>query len=167
MYDSNLYYWCSSGIKNVQPRELYILWNLCNFAQVSYSVHFARVKQQNITHFLTLKRQCNAGSLLFFSCFFCRLLIFFSKSTILKSSFRNTISVSNRLKPDQAQQNVGPDLGPTVCKSYQQTTPAGKELTMAFGSQSSHAHKWILSPLALQETEPLHTTWRYSDRISL
>ena len=29
-----------------------------------------------------------------------------------KISFRNTIRVSNRLDPDQAQRNVGPDLGP-------------------------------------------------------
>ena len=43
--------------------------------------------------------------------FFCCLLIF-SKSTFLKNSFRNTIRVSNSLNPDQAGQNVGPDLGP-------------------------------------------------------
>ena len=30
----------------------------------------------------------------------------------LKNSFRNTIRVSNSLDPDQARQNVGPDLGP-------------------------------------------------------
>ena len=42
---------------------------------------------------------------------FCRLLIF-SKYTFLKNSFRNTISVSNSLNPDQAAHNVGPDLGP-------------------------------------------------------
>ena len=37
---------------------------------------------------------------------------FFSKSTYLKDSFRNTIRVSNSLDPDQAQHFVGPDLGP-------------------------------------------------------
>ena len=37
---------------------------------------------------------------------------FFSKSTISKNSFRNTIWVSNRLDPDQARHSVGPDLGP-------------------------------------------------------
>ena len=42
---------------------------------------------------------------------FCHLLIF-SKSTFLKSSFRNTIRVSNSLASDQAQHFVGPDLGP-------------------------------------------------------
>ena len=30
----------------------------------------------------------------------------------LKNSFSNTISLSNSLDPDQARQNVGPDLGP-------------------------------------------------------
>ena len=50
------------------------------------------------------------------TCFilFWRLLIFFSKSTFSKHSFRNTIWVSNRLVPDQAQHFVGPDLGP-IC----------------------------------------------------
>ena len=36
---------------------------------------------------------------------------FFSKSTISKHSTKNTIRVSNSLDPDQARQNVGPDLG--------------------------------------------------------
>ena len=30
--------------------------------------------------------------------------------------------MSNRLDPDQAQQNIEPDLGPTVCKGHQQMT---------------------------------------------
>ena len=42
----------------------------------------------------------------------CCLLIFFSKSTFLKNSFRNTIRVSNTLDLAQAQCFVGPDLGP-------------------------------------------------------
>ena len=37
---------------------------------------------------------------------------FLTKSTFSKNSFRNTISVSNSLDPDQAQHSVGPDLGP-------------------------------------------------------
>ena len=37
---------------------------------------------------------------------------FFLKSTFLKNYFRSTIRVSNSLDPDQAGQNVGPDLGP-------------------------------------------------------
>ena len=37
---------------------------------------------------------------------------FFSKVTISKNSFRNTIRVSNSLDPDQDRRSVGPDLGP-------------------------------------------------------
>ena len=44
---------------------------------------------------------------------------FFSKSTFLKYSFKNTIEMSNSLDPDQARHFVRPDLGPlTVCKGY-------------------------------------------------
>ena len=43
---------------------------------------------------------------------FCRLLIFFPKSTFLKNSFRNTIRMSDSLDPDQAKHFVGPDLVP-------------------------------------------------------
>ena len=46
---------------------------------------------------------------------------FFSKLTFSNNSFRNTITVSNSLIPDQAF--VGP-----VFKSYHQIPPAGKEL---------------------------------------
>ena len=42
-----------------------------------------------------------------FSC-----LLFFSKSTFSKNSFRNTIRVPNSLDQDQARHFVGPDLGP-------------------------------------------------------
>ena len=45
--------------------------------------------------------------------------------------FFNTIRVSNSWDPDQARQNVGPDLGPKVCKGYLQMPKsplAGKEL---------------------------------------
>ena len=37
---------------------------------------------------------------------------FFSKSTSSKNSFKNTITLSNSLDPDQARHLVGPDLGP-------------------------------------------------------
>ena len=47
---------------------------------------------------------------------------FFSKLTFSKQSFRNTIRVSNGLDPDQDRHFVGPDLGQTICKGYQQTT---------------------------------------------
>ena len=36
---------------------------------------------------------------------------FFSKLTVSKNSFRNTIRVSNGLDPDQNRHSVGPDLG--------------------------------------------------------
>ena len=49
---------------------------------------------------------CRLGN---FACFFI-VCGFFSKLTFPKNSFRNTIRVSNSLDPDQAQQNVGPDL---------------------------------------------------------
>ena len=43
----------------------------------------------------------------------CGFFFFFFKLTFSrKKSFRNTIRVSNSLDPDQARQNVGPDLGP-------------------------------------------------------
>ena len=38
-------------------------------------------------------------------------MLFLSKSTFSKNSFRNTITVSNNSVPDQAQHIVGPDLG--------------------------------------------------------
>ena len=47
------------------------------------------------------------------ACFFV-VCWFFSKSSFLKNSFRNTIWVSNGLNPDQAWHFVGPDLGP-IC----------------------------------------------------
>ena len=42
---------------------------------------------------------------------FYHLLIFF-KINFFKNIFSNTIRVSNSLDPDQARQNVGPDMGP-------------------------------------------------------
>ena len=54
---------------------------------------------------------------------FCRLLIFFSKSTFSKNYVRNTIGVSNSLDPDKVRRFVGADLRPnSICKDYQQTT---------------------------------------------
>ena len=39
-------------------------------------------------------------------------IYFFSKITFSKTSFRNTIRVSNSLDADQDRHSVGPDLGP-------------------------------------------------------
>ena len=41
-------------------------------------------------------------------------LLYFSKSTLSKNSFRNMIRVSNSLYPDQTRHFVEPDLGPKV-----------------------------------------------------
>ena len=43
---------------------------------------------------------------------FRHLLIFFSKSSFLKNSLRNTIKVTDSLDQDHARCFVGPDLGP-------------------------------------------------------
>ena len=48
--------------------------------------------------------------------FFCLLLAFFKKS------FKNTISLSKCLDPDQERHFVGPDLGLNSCKDYLQKT---------------------------------------------
>ena len=47
-----------------------------------------------------------------FACFLSYVDFFFFKLNFSKNSFRNAIRVSNSLDPDQARQNVGPDLGP-------------------------------------------------------
>ena len=68
---------------------------------------------------------------------FYSLLIFFSKSTFLKSSFRSywhTIRVSNSLDPDQAQQMSGLIWVQTVCKSYQQRTLGDKRVKLPWVS---------------------------------
>ena len=61
--------------------------------------------------------------------------VFFFKITFFKKknkkkNIRNTTRVSNRLGPDQARQNVGPDLGPNCLQrlSADQATLVGKEL---------------------------------------
>ena len=49
---------------------------------------------------------------------FSRLLIFV-RINIFENSFRNTIRVSNSLDPDQAGQNVRPDLGPSCLQKLE------------------------------------------------
>ena len=44
----------------------------------------------------------------------------FFKINILKNSFKNTITVSNSLEPDQARPFVGPDLAQTVFNGYRE-----------------------------------------------
>ena len=66
-----------------------------------------------------LTRQLNICLLGNFACFFV-FCSFFSKSTFSKYSFScNTIRELNSLDPDQAQQNVGPDLDPNCLQSLQ------------------------------------------------
>ena len=74
--------------------------------------------KRNLTH-------CLLGN---FACFFFLSSADFSELTFSKSSFTNTITVSNSLDPDQARHFVGPDLGPNCCKGYQQMTLVGNEL---------------------------------------
>ena len=57
---------------------------------------------------------------------FYRLLMFFSKSTFLKKTFRNIIRVSNSLDPDQARQFVVSYLGPN-CLQKVLSKLVGKE----------------------------------------
>ena len=57
--------------------------------------------------------------------------MFFFEINFFKNSFRNTVTLSNYLDPDQDRFSIGPDLGPN-CLLYQQTTKvdaAGKELS--------------------------------------
>ena len=54
----------------------------------------------------------------------------FSKLTFSKNSFRNTISVSNRLDPDQDRHSFSPDLGPNCLQRKQKTPLARKELSI-------------------------------------
>ena len=64
----------------------------------------------NIALFFTLCMLDN------FSCFCCHLLTFFKINFFSKDSFRNTISVSNGLDPDQDQRSVSPDLDQNCLK---------------------------------------------------
>ena len=59
---------------------------------------------------------------------FCRMLIVF-KINFSKNSFRNTIQVSNRLDPDQAQHFVLPDLGPICLQRLRADDTSRQELT--------------------------------------
>ena len=55
---------------------------------------------------------------------------FFPKSTFLKNSFRNTISVLNSLDPDQARRFVGPDLSPKCLQGLSTVDIVGKRQTV-------------------------------------
>ena len=59
------------------------------------------------------------------------LLTFFKINFFKKNSFKNSLSLSNGLDQDWDQHSVCPDLGPIVCKGYQnfrrQKLPASNE----------------------------------------
>ena len=69
----------------------------------------------------------HAGKLFMIICYLC---FSSSKFTFSYDSFRNTNKVSHSLDPDQALQYVGPDLGSSVCKDYQQVTLASRFKTL-------------------------------------
>ena len=50
------------------------------------------------------------------------MLLLLSAHFFSRNSFRNTIRVSNSLDSDQDRRFVGPELGPIVCKGYQEAT---------------------------------------------
>ena len=52
--------------------------------------------------------------------------------------------MSNSLDPDQAQRLVGPDLGPTVCQGYQQTSQVDNELRNNIAEHFNKAHNLSL-----------------------
>ena len=58
----------------------------------------------------------------------CCLLFFFSKSTFFLFIFRITIRVSSSLDPDQARQNVGPDLGPNCFQRLSSDDTSGQRI---------------------------------------
>ena len=61
---------------------------------------------------------------------FCRLLIFFSKYTFSKNSFRNTIRVSISLDPGQARHFVGPGLDPNCLQRLSSNDTSNIELEL-------------------------------------
>ena len=75
----------------------------------------------------------------------------FSKSTFSKSSFRNTIRVSNRLDPDQTWHIVGPDLRPNCFKIhfFKKLFQEYYQSVQQFGSRSglTYSQTWSWSKL--------------------
>ena len=71
-------------------------------------------------------------------------LLFLSKSTFPKNSFRNTIRVSNWLDPDQARHFVGNDFGPNCLQiNYQQKKWIPK-LVWAFAGHICHKYQNLM-----------------------
>ena len=79
-----------------------------------------------------------------FSCFCCRLLTFFSKSTFSQNSFKNIIRVADGWDPDQDRLFVGPEQGPNCLhlkvssrrqiSPLSESPPARRELIRSFSA---------------------------------
>ena len=65
---------------------------------------------------------------------FCLMLIFFPKPIFSNNSFRNIISVSNNLDPDQARRFVGPVLGPNFLQRLSADDTRGQRAKMWYFS---------------------------------
>ena len=59
---------------------------------------------------------------------YCRLLISFQNRHFRKICSRNTIRVTNSLDPNQARQNVGPDLGPNCLRRSSADGTSGQKI---------------------------------------
>ena len=80
-------------------------------------------------------------------------MLFLSKSTFSKNSFRNTITVSNNLVPDQARHIVGPDLGQNCLQRLSAFSKIEFEKGKAFTKIKFHSY------LFTQEANQLFTYW--------
>ena len=69
---------------------------------------------------------------------------FFFDVIFFENSFRNTIKVSNRLDPDQAQHFVGPDLGRNYLQrlSADDTSKQSVKVGMAFRKVNYSRSRW-------------------------
>ena len=73
--------------------------------------------------------------------------VFFSKSTFLKNSLRNTTRVTNSLDPDQAWHLVDLIWVQTVCTGHQQTTLWDKELISFLPKNHADGDKWLVTEI--------------------
>ena len=100
---------CKCYQQTTKVLEMRIISNHHSLGFIS-AVFLCLLIMASLVFYLTISclTLCMLGN---FSRFFviCR---FFSKSTFLKNSLRNAITVSNSLDPDQDRHYVGPDLGP-------------------------------------------------------
>ena len=101
----------SYGLAQLQFWLYFLLWNSLSLSE-ERTPYCSCIEQLLIFYFLIFDLIVNL--LVILTLCLLRLSsadIFLSKSTFSKNAFRNTFRVSNSLDPDQARQNVGPDLG--------------------------------------------------------